>query len=159
MCFAHTWTPDFLLTQSTQMGRLSPHSTSATLRTNPVNTEEGEKIIYYLNALQTCYGYFILSCRCFTSFVLLFVNSYRCYQGEPLLYPPKQHHSSSLPAYLPGTYLQFAQGDSKNIFFFFKPSQNILCSFFFLPLLTLNQILSQACLRFYEFVPSRLCYL
>lgn len=121
MCFAHTWTPDFLLTQSTPMGRLSPRSTSATLRTNPVSTEEKEKIItYYLNALQTCYGYFILSCRCFTSFALLFVNSYRCYQGEPLLYPPKQHHSSSLPAYLPGTYLQFAQGDSKNIIFF-KP--------------------------------------
>lgn len=60
MCFARTWTPDFLLTQSILMGRLSPRSTSATLRTNPVSTEEEEKIItYYLNALQTCYGYFI----------------------------------------------------------------------------------------------------
>lgn len=53
MCFAHTWTPDFLLTQSTLMGGLSPHSTSATLRTNLVSTQEEEKIIaYHLNALQ-----------------------------------------------------------------------------------------------------------
>lgn len=37
MCFAHTWTPDSLRTQSTQMGKLSPLNTSATLRTNLVS--------------------------------------------------------------------------------------------------------------------------
>lgn len=42
MCFAHTWTPDSLRTQSTQMEKPSPLSTSATLRTNLVSTlEEG----------------------------------------------------------------------------------------------------------------------
>lgn len=45
-------------------------------------------------------------------FLYLFcVNCDRCYQGEPLLHPPKQHHSSSLPAHLSGTYLQSTQGD------------------------------------------------
>lgn len=61
MCFAHTWTPDSLHTQSTQMGKLSPLSTSATLRTNLVSAvEQGRNnakhiwfLVSCLNALQT----------------------------------------------------------------------------------------------------------
>ena len=56
------------------------------------------------------------------------INSNRCYQGEPLLHPPEQHHSPSLPAHLPGTYLQSTQGDSKNNLF--SVMQNCFCSHF-----------------------------
>lgn len=59
---------------------------------------------------------------------LFCINSHRCYQGEPFLCPPKQHHSPSLPTHLPGTYLQSTQGDSKRQFF--RLSQNSLCSYF-----------------------------
>ena len=41
-----------------------------------------------------------------------FINAHRCYQREPLLHPPKQHHSSSLSTHLPRTYLQPTQGES-----------------------------------------------
>lgn len=43
ICFAHIWTPDCPHTQSTQMGRLSQHSTSATPQTNLVNTHTYRK--------------------------------------------------------------------------------------------------------------------
>lgn len=57
--------------------------------------------------------------------VSLFILTHRCNKREPLLHPPKQHHSPSLPAHLPGTHLQSSQGDSKNhpvssLFLFFQ---------------------------------------
>lgn len=128
MCFVHTWTPDCPHTQSTQMGRLSLRSTSATPKTNLVSTQEEVRIIkcfwfpryafHYWNTAPTpliVTSYFTSS-WCFSSCVPFCINSHRCYQGEPLLHPPKQHHSTSLPAHLPGTYLQSTQGDSKNNF-------------------------------------------
>lgn len=41
---------------------------------------------------------------------LFCTNLCRCYQGEPVLHLSEQHHSSSLPAHLPRTRLQFTQG-------------------------------------------------
>jgi len=120
-CFVHTWTPDCLLTQSTQTGRLSLLSTSATPQTNLVSAHthtqwrNGKETTLNNSTLETQYLLSIVtSSCCFSSCVPFCVNSHRCYQGEPILHPPKQHNSPSLPAHLPGTYLQFTPGDGKN---------------------------------------------
>ncbi|MEQ2195081.1 hypothetical protein XENOCAPTIV_007236 [Xenoophorus captivus] len=47
-----------------------------------------------------------IALSCFRFYTLIFFNSCRCYQREPLVHPSKQHHASSLPAYIPRTYLQ-----------------------------------------------------
>ena len=49
------------------------------------------------------------------SFCALFIPLCRCNQREPLLRPPKQYHSSSLPAHLPGTHLQSTQGKRQTL--------------------------------------------
>lgn len=99
---------------------------------------------------------YFTSSWCFSSCVPFCIDSHRCYQGEPLLHPPKQHHSTSLPAHLPGTYLQSTQGDSKNKFF--RLLQNSLCSYFAQSGLKSNPKRSLPH-GFLIFLPSKRCYL
>lgn len=142
MYFVRTWTQDYPHTQSTQTGRRSLLNTSATPQTNLVgaltcththtrwpNRKNANLMLMIFCLLldrQTQhlprYFHIILHSSPFC------INSHRCYQGEPLLHPPKQHHSPSLPAHLPGTYLQSTQGDSKNNMF--SVIQNCFCSHF-----------------------------
>lgn len=60
ICSAHTWTPDCLHTQNTQMGRPSLHSTSVTPKTNPVGTHEGW--FHHSKTFQCCITVFKVLC-------------------------------------------------------------------------------------------------
>lgn len=62
--------------------------------------------------------------------VALFCTTHRrCYQGEPVLHLPEQHHPSPLPAHLPRTHLQSPQGGSAFLFlytFYITPTLSLL---------------------------------
>lgn len=124
MCSAHTWTPDCLHTQNTQMGRPSPHSTSVTLKTNLVGTREwsfpSRNFIIQRHSDVALQWLRCCALHC--------MNSHRCYQGEPLLPLSKQHNSSSLPAHLPRTHLQSTQGDDPFLFFYTTLNLSLLTS-------------------------------
>lgn len=112
MCSAHTWTPDCLRTQNTQMGRPSLHNTSVTPKTNLVGT-------YYWSFSSRNFiiqRHSDFASQCLRCCALHCMNPCRCYQGEPVLHLSKQHDSSSLPAHLPRTHLQSTQGDGAFLF-------------------------------------------
>lgn len=94
---------------------LQPHPRQTWLVHTHTQWRNGKETTLNNSTLETQYLLSIVtSSCCFSSCVPFCVNSHRCYQGEPILHPPKQHNSPSLPAHLPGTYLQFTPGDGKN---------------------------------------------